>query len=243
MLDTTKRITIEQLPNVMVYADEAEPTRFYALPDAPRVAVSDQGVPQINLLLYGSGGEGKDFQVTGGQFTMTSALALTPQEQQLLTASLAQRLATANPHEGQGQQGPPPNILSPDWIDGKVQIQLVDQLQASGTPSMQGTNRCIVSLSLDTSQAQALEKAWDNGLPDTVITYDVHIRVAQNSKRQEGAAYRQDIHTPGFDGQSNSQLDLSFSETDAVSWPMTLNGPMPLSQDELNQQIQRISLG
>lgn len=92
MLDPTSPITLPDLDDVLVYADDSRADAFYAMPARPGVAISDDGTADMQLILYGRK-EGSEFHVTGGMLTLTTSLGLTPNERASAIASLTAQLA------------------------------------------------------------------------------------------------------------------------------------------------------
>ena len=87
MLDPAGHLVV----NLSVFPDHDDPTRFYTVPNTPRVDVDEQGQPLISFLIYGRG-EGTEFRPSGGQVSITTHLELTDDERDGLYHGLSQRL-------------------------------------------------------------------------------------------------------------------------------------------------------
>src|SRR5439155_12381036 len=132
-------------------------------------------------------------QPSGGQLTLTTSLELTPREQETLRRALATRLP---PTAGA------PEIVSPDWLEGAVEVQLPGGVHLAGTPSMVGANQCVMMASLSAEQAKALAAAWANGLPDATIRYRVQTNAATRSVAAAEASSTRSTVRPGYSDQS-----------------------------------------
>ena len=232
MLDPAGRLELADLPNVIVFPDQARPARFYAIPAVPRVALDAHGQPQISLLIYGKR-QGAAFQPSGGQLTLTTSLELTPREQEDLRRALAARLPNT---------AGAPEIVSPDWLEGTVEVELPGGVHLTGTPSMIGANQCVMMASLSADQAKALQAAWANGLPDATISYRVQTNAATRSAGTAEASGTRSTVQPGYSDQSLYSTSIHASATQAVRYPLTIEGPLTLARDQLTNQIQEIGL-
>lgn len=178
MLDTRDNpLALEGVADVIVYRDDTAQTVFYALPAKPRVALDDQGKPQISLVAYGKRVP-EGFKARGGILTLTTALQLTPEEVQNVRAALTRRLARDFP---QPPDTPPlaPELRPVEWLEGSVELTLVPGVGASGRPSLFGSNQCSFSTNLDARQIEPVLEAWTKRLPDSSITYRLKLRAAQ----------------------------------------------------------------
>jgi hypothetical protein len=232
MLDPAGRFELAELPNVIIFPDLAAPARFYAIPASPRVALDAHGQPQISLLIYGKR-QGTAFEPSGGQLTLTTNLELTSREQETLRRALAARL----PHTAGT-----PEIASPDWLEGAVEVRLPGNVHLAGTPSMIGANQCVMMASLSADQAKALEAAWANGLPDATICYRVQTNAATHSAAAAESSGARSSVQPGYSDQSSHSAGIHVSATQAVRYPLTIEGPLTLARDQLANQIQVIGL-
>jgi len=75
MIDRRKTVAVD-VADVLVYGDDTAKTVFYALPARPRLALDEQGRPQLSLVAYGSKGAA-GFTARGGILTLTTSLQLT----------------------------------------------------------------------------------------------------------------------------------------------------------------------
>lgn len=229
MLNPANRFTLPGLPAVAVYTDSASPSRFYALPSRPRVALDAQGQPEINLLLYKRHGE-----VAGGQCSLTADLNLTEAERAALLAGLQARLAAAAPPRTPPAAIPVPELLSPDWLEGAVTLVLVEGVSATGTPSLAGANRCSFSLNLDGAQAKKVQTAWKNNLPDAFIEYKTQVQATGSSTQTR-------VEEMLKQAGANASLSLHSTSSSAARHPITLRGPVHVA--DLAACVQVINLG
>lgn len=239
MLNLTKHFSFEQMPNVTLYEDDRDPTRFYAVPNAPRVTLNQQSAPQINLLLYGSG-DGSNLQIMGGQLTMSCSLALEPaEENMLLKLLLAQQPHPSDP----GKKTVPPDLGPIQWVDGSARVHLIDNLESSGTPSLTGSNQYSLSLTLDAAQAKALQASWDDGLPDATITYSMHVLTTRTLQTQVANSTDIGVKSTVQNTHSSTTSKVDVTQTQTVPAPLILSGPVALSAAQLSQQVQMVKLG
>jgi len=147
----------EQTEGLTVFADHADPHRFYVAANRPGVASNPES--QVSLLEFRTGSEG------GGLLQFRTAL--TPTEEQLLVAR--NRLTQVG--------GTEPTLVRPDWRDGRVRIfgwlaeeELAPLTLATGPISLVGDPTALISARLD-SAATALADASLRGdsLPTAVI--------------------------------------------------------------------------
>lgn len=242
MLNPSSAFMLAALPSILIYTDHAVAGRFYVMPNAPRIARDAAGLPLISLLLYGRG-QGSQRKLMGGMFTLTTDLALTAAEQSLLVESLKVHLVETGAPCTTPNEQLTPEVMNPEWLDGTVQVQLTSTLSVSGTPSLLGDNRCTLSLNLNAENAQSLQKAWEEGLPDATVTYQGHVPAAQQdqSTTSLGESYRKS-EQPGQQFQHTTQIDLSFDRTTTIHHPLTLNGPLLLSAQERSERLQVVNL-
>lgn len=229
MLNPASRFMLPGLPDIAVYTDSASPSRFYALPGRPRVALDAQGQPEINLLLYKRHGE-----VAGGQCSLTVDLDLTEVERAGLRAGLHQRLVAAAPPRTPPAAIPAPELLSPDWLEGTVTLVLVEGVSAVGTPSLAGANRCSFTMNLDDAQAKKVQTAWKNGLPDAFIEYKTQVQATGSSTQTR---LEEMLKQAGM----NTSLSLHSTSSSAARHPITLRGPVHVA--DLAACMQVINLG
>lgn len=238
MLDPENSFTLDNAPQVIIYGDAREKTRFYGIPAAPRIAGDNQGKPLISLSIYGKR-QGSSVQPLGGQFIVTTTLALTQNEQREIVNALTRRLA----QEAKEKKVPPPqpSLLSPEWREGTVEVRLTNHLSVSGKPSMIGANECALNLNLSADDAKELQQVWSEGLPDALIIYQVEVNVARSSSATFDTDSTKQTYEPGYSSQASSGSTIHVNMTEADRQPMTIQGPVPLSQDELNAQLQSIT--
>ncbi|MVN86455.1 hypothetical protein GO986_06720 [Deinococcus sp. HMF7620] len=226
MLDQNNLLRVPDVPGVQVYADHADPTRFYAIPDAPRVARNDNGTPALSLLAYGRG-SGPDLQLLGGQVQLTLTLALTGSERQTLTAALEESLNRHQPREA-----PPVRVtlLSPEWLTGQVHADLLPGLTLTGHPSLMAANECVLSATLTPQQATDLQRAWAKGLPDARLRYEVTTPAAQTEVSHKASTSAEPLRT----------FSVSFTArtTRTLSTSLCLEGPLSVSPSELQGALQ-----
>jgi hypothetical protein len=240
MLDTHCSFAVPETPGLRVYPDHADPTRFYAVPDAPRVARDGQGRPALSLLVYGRG-SGPQLKLLGGQILLTLTLALTDTERTALTQALERPLNLKLPKDA-----PPVHVtlVSPDWLAGKVQAELLPGLILTGTPSLMAANECVLSADLTPEAAPAVQQAWKQGLPDARLSYDLSFSAAQveGTEDRGSTAYTSSLgDAVGDPDQTNSSsFSASFTSQTArtARASLRLEGPLGLSRSDLNGSLQ-----
>jgi hypothetical protein len=223
MLDLNDPLALDDVPDVIVYRDAAAKTAFYALPARPRIAMDEQGTPQLSLMAYGKRTQA-GFKATGGILTLTTALQLMPEETQRVRASLTKRLARDFP---QPPDTPPlePELRPIEWLKGSVELTLVPGVSLTGSPSLFGGNQCAFSANLDARQIEPLLKAWKKRLPGSSITY----RLAPNT----GGPASGTTHVSTFESWTANGVERRTSESTtehrgrpAATSELELKGPV-----------------
>ena len=200
MLDLRNPVPLPELPDVIVYRDDGEPARFYALPRRPRFAVDETGVPLVKLLVYGQG-DGADFQAVGGIVSLTVAMQLTPEEERQVLASLSTELAGRGPAAG----APSPELAGINWLDGDVTVTIVPEMNLVGKPSLFAANACALSANLDAVTVRRVLGAWTEGLPDGFVNYRLATRARVGTPH--GSSSAPATVQLNFDGPLNSRGD------------------------------------
>jgi hypothetical protein len=219
MQDQAQRLNVPGYPDLVFVRDATEPARYYGFSAKPRLARDPSGAPEISLMLYGRKAGGA-VQISGGQFTATYDLGLTPDEQ----AAAEQFFGGA--------------VTSPEWLKAEVKLELLPGLSMSGHPSMDGANTCTLTAMLDAAWAEKLKAAWAKGLPDARVRYEVSIRSTRSSRSQQRTrTISRDAH-----GERTSAMDLEFQRTTAEPWSMTLEGSAIPHSQELAGRMQTIGL-
>lgn len=215
MLDPASPIALPNFADVLLYADDVQADAFYAIPARPRIALDDDGRPDVQLTLYGHK-EGTDLHVTGGLLTMTTALGLTADERiavrAALTALLAAKAADAAAAKAASPPAAPPTnaipaasatgpslsepappppsaqLLAIDWATATAEVLLPGGLTLTGRPSQMADNRCSFSASLKAPQAETVRKAWQSPGNAGTITYTVQVRTRGASRTTVAAS-------------------------------------------------------
>ena len=236
MLNFAQRLTFPELPHVLIYADHEAVTRFYAVPELPRIAIDEHAKPLISLLLYGRKQNGK-VQPSGGQVMLTTSLMLTAQERDLLECCLTAWLSMQIPEVTES-----PEILTPEWLDGAVTVTLTPNLHLSGKPSLMGANECALNLSFNAEDAQKVQQAWSQSLPDSQIQYQVKLAGVEQSQQSTQSQSTTSEYQPGYTATDHQHRQLHVRKTEVTSDQLTLKGAISLSLNVLNQQLQIIKL-
>jgi hypothetical protein len=227
MLNADARLAIDAVPGAIVYADSADRGRVYAFAAGPRLALDEDGAPQISLLLYG---HGKNTPPEGGQLTLTTSLGLSDGERASIAAALAPSPPSGpEPDRPAGSSGDPRTqaagkalqIVSPDWLSGQVVVHLADGVELAGRPSLSGANTCAMAASLDAGQARTIMAAIRDGLPDSAATYSVDIAAVRS-----GAAAAEWTQTRP---ERTSSVRLEAAITAGERLHLELRGPLPLA--------------
>lgn len=230
MLAEQPSFTLPGVPGVRVYPDHADRTRFYAVPESPRITRDEQGRPALSLLLFGRG-SGPNLKVLGGQVLLTLTLALTDAERQALTAALAEPLNRKRPRDAPPV---PVTLLSPEWLEGQVTAQLLPGLVLHGQPSLLAANECVLSAHLTEAEATDLRRAWQQGLPEAHLTYDVTVPAAQVEERRASTSYA--AAEPPSSATSTSSFAAQTTRT--VRATLRLTGPLGVSRIDLQGGLQ-----
>jgi hypothetical protein len=240
MIDLDHAFRHASLPGIVAYPDDRAPERWYPLPEQPRTSRGD-GAPEIGLTVYGRT-TGPTFQATGGLLVWTTSLALTGDEERRLRAMLATRLGEASIRRPKDQAAAV-ELSSPDWQDGRVDIQFIPGLILTGRPSLIGVNQCAFNQNLAASQADQLEAAWRDGLPQGSVTYELRLGAAPaatSSRTTWKYVHRQT-------SVSDERHEYASAEHAAGRRPgaqrLMLRGPIAVSIDDLRRSVRRIDIG
>lgn len=226
MINVEGRFELPGLSDVWIYPDDRTESGFYAIPAHPQVAVDSQGKHEISLVLYGRG-KASNFEATGGIFTLTVCLGLSSEQEKTAISLLARRQSS----------GGRPQLLSPDWQQGEVELQLDRDLTWREKPSQVGDNRCSFNVKLSAGQAKNLREAWKNGLPNSLIVYHVVLRgSAGTSTRSEYGSNRSTERDGGYIRHEQSSWQKSTSSAPQTS-AMQIRGPINLPQTELDSDL------
>jgi hypothetical protein len=186
MMDLSRRLIVPDRPEVEIYGDDDRADTFYVVPWAPSLAADDRARPAASLSLYVRRERAQTIP-TGGQVSLTSALAVPDADRASLQAAIAALLAGPAP-EGTTKADPVTvQLAAPEWISGTVTIDLMPSLTLTGQPSLFGDNHCAVTTPLDAAQSRALRADWDRGLPDARIAYRMVLRVSSAARTSERA--------------------------------------------------------
>jgi len=240
MVDGRNPVVLDDVADVIVYRDDASKTVFYALPAKPRLALDEQGRPQLNLVAYGSQGP-SGFTARGGILTLTTALHLTGDESERVRQSLARRLARELP---QPDGSPPltPELRPVEWLSGSVELQIVPGVSATGSPSLYGANQFSYSANLDAKAIGAVLDAWQRRLPDASITY--HLTARGGHARATTTTHTMSYDSISVDNapaRSTLEASVRQSSSAASSPEFAFTGPLfPREADPaqfLNRQV------
>jgi hypothetical protein len=229
MIIVEGRFELPGLSDVWIYPDDQTDSGFYAIPTHPRVAVDSQGKPEISLVLYGRG-KGSNFEATGGIFTLTVCLGLSSEQAKTAISLLARRQSSAAR----------PQLLSPDWQQGEVELQLDRDLSWREKPAQFGDNRCSFNVKLSADQAKTLRDAWKKGLPNSLVIYHVVLRgSAGTSSRAEYGSNRSTERDGGHVRHEQSSWQKSTSSAPQPS-SMEIRGPIDVPQTELDSHLSSV---
>jgi hypothetical protein len=173
MIDPQAPVPLDTELGVLAFADHQDPDAVWVLPAKPRLSRSDGGAPQASLLVYKRAGQRSVF---GAMASLTVDLHLSAAELAAVAAALEARRDPPPP----GSPAPPPiSVAVPPWLSGEVRVDLAEGISASGTPSLLHDNACSVTFQPDAEHAATLADAWDAGLPDATVSYEVTVEAAQ----------------------------------------------------------------
>lgn len=184
MLVAESEFTLPGLEGVRLFGDDASPQGFYAIPDAPRLAVGPDGRPEVSVAAYGRRADGV-FKPTGGVLTLTAVLDLGDELRARIRKLLAARLEEA------GVKEPQPQLLAPEWMEAQVEARLAEGVQLTAAPSLAGDNRVSFNAKLTAPEVEALLAAVKDGLPQATLRYRGRLRASSGSS---SAAYGSVLH-------------------------------------------------
>jgi hypothetical protein len=225
MLDTRNPIVLEDVADITVYRDDAERTAFYALPAKPRLALDDQGRPQLSLVAYGSRGP-SGFKARGGILTVTTGLQLSADETERVRQSLIKWLKREFP---QPDDAPPllPELRPMDWMAGTVELQVVAGLSATGSPSLFGGNQFSYSANLDAQTVGDVLLAWERRLPDASITYRLTARAPGRSTSSTRTVTYEAVSVDDVTSHASIESNLrSASSGGMTNQELAFTGPL-----------------
>ena len=210
-----ERISFSELPDVLVFPDDASDKLFYASSARPRVARDADGKPEINLLLYGKK-SGGSFVPSGGVLTATVSLALSPSEEQRLSELL-------------------PQIVPVAWLEGEVEFRPAPNISSTQMPSLFGDNRCSFSVRLSAEQAAAIGPEWERGLPNSMVVYKVRAQAGPASSSQTRFAST-------FDSTSGGSASYAHTSTSSSPLALELRGPLDLTSADLQSGLSTVEV-
>ncbi len=215
----TQPLPISGYPDLLVYPDVQDATRFYAFAARPRVARDDSGVPLINLVLFGKK-SGDQMMLSGGQFSATFDLAITPVERTTIERQL---------------QG---SVIYPEWLNATMTLDLCEGVSIPGTPSLVGSNECVVAATLSASQATVLRDEWSHGLPQVRVCYEVTMRTSELLRKITGSVDNLSNETSRW--STVSRFDLQTNQVSRQQ--MTLKCGIAARDIELFSRVHMICL-
>ncbi|UHD15073.1 hypothetical protein [Thiocapsa bogorovii] len=164
-----------ELHGVTVYRDYNEKSRFYCLPGSPRLAV-EAGQPMFQLLVYRDIVEEEDEAKGGGFLAMTADLGISPDTLERIRNELSGRFgvrATLAPVPVTG--GSVRVVALDSEADPEAGgVRFVENLIASGKPSLYGDQRAVFSTELSKKGAVLMKAALEGeGATPVVLIYDL----------------------------------------------------------------------
>jgi hypothetical protein len=233
MLDPNSRFSLPELRDLVIYSDDSVPNAFYCTPAQPRVALDTSGKPQISLVVYGSH-EGSEFKARGGLVNLTVDLSLTPSEQQALVRALSRRVP-----EGSGNV----QLLSPEWVDGEVEVKLLPDLEFKAKPSLTGPNTCSFQHKVGAGQVKDLQAAWRDGLPKSSIRYKGTVRAGPPAgARTEFVSGSRKSAREGGRYEQQEYFATRTSHTEQRPHEVALEGPIRLASADLSAAVNEIGM-
>lgn len=239
MFDPAQQFTLAGIPQVSVYPDTGDPARFAVVPTVPRIARDEAGAPLVSLLIYRRRGADGQMHPIGGQFLLTTTLALVPGERDALRDALRERLRPVAPD---ARAPPEPELLAPDWVRGQVAVQLTTTLALAGTPSLMGANECAMSLNLDADGARDLQRAWHDGLRGATVRYDVEIRAMNTTTAGAGYDATTETVRPGRTARSAAYVTAGMRVGEPYPYHLTVAGPLVLTPTIRDRSLQTLDL-
>jgi hypothetical protein len=97
-------------------------------------------------------------------------------------------------------------------------------------------------LSLSAEQADALHKAWTDGLPHATITYQLMTSAASSSATHSTTHDTAQTDAPGHSSTNVYTGTVETHSTQAVPFPMTISGPLALSKAALHEGMQVLTM-
>ncbi len=221
MLNLRSAFSLPELSQLVIFEDDGRSDGFYVFPRAPRVALSDDGRPQLGLMVYGRK-EGDVFHATGAILSLTTTLQITEDEDRTLRAALSRRLAARMPEAP--ERPPVADLLGTDIAEARVEVRITGDVKLTGRPSQFGGCPCTFQLKLDAARAQAVSAAWGEGLRDGAIRYELRLSIP-GSVGVEVRATEEEVRT-GARHEASAALDWSYSRVDPGSVTLTFEGPV-----------------
>lgn len=165
-----------------IYRDDSLFYKFYLFPDAPRVRKDSTGHPVFLLTKYAFSDRDREKhpELDGGGFlNLDVVFAATPEQeaeartrlQALVEKEWNRTRGINSASEGYQYSGPDVELGTPQWTDGSVSFEVVNDPNlvagklSEGKPSMFGANNAIFNATLTTAGATYFQKALvtDNG--------------------------------------------------------------------------------
>jgi len=165
---------------VTVYRDDTVKYKFYGFPDAPHVRTNEEGRPIFLLTKYAFSDQDREddpeLPMGGGYVNLDTVFAMTSTQEEAAKTRLQAMLEkewnqsrNLNPEDADySYQGPDAEFAAPQWTDGAVNFQVVNDANlvqgtlSEGKPSLFGANNAIFNATLTPAGATFFEKTLTN---------------------------------------------------------------------------------
>ena len=242
MLDPSQHLILREFPTVRIYKDFENRQVYYVVPGIASLKIADDGRPLLRLLIYMKR-DGDRMMPCGGQLTLTTSLEIASPDLPTIKYAIEQHLSEErgmrpNTHSASPM---PLRVVSPEWLNGKVEVRFSNSFRVSGQPSLFGENQCALVCALNADQGRVIRDEWHHKCPHGMITYQMVARVAATATSMKGTVGHQTMDHP-----VGGLTDVLHTNSVAVhigtvtTLPITVEGP--LWRDGLEQQVMELDI-
>lgn len=166
-----------EFEDIVIFRDDAEPRKFYPLPDQPIIPADDQGNPEFLFIKYIKDVDALpdgDRNVGGGLLQFRSVLTMKPDRRDKIVSALRRRLeqekAAGKKPFGHAIDSTEPLLAGPLWTSGKINLStfkvsdtgLVRYATDNAPVDLAGDLGGSLSLELDETGAEIFWSAFQN---------------------------------------------------------------------------------
>ncbi len=166
----------DQIEGITIYRDDEDRSRFYYLPEAPKIVNGPNGLPEFTFYRYQNPIDRGGGELGGGYLLFTTSIA---GDRQVLDTKVKPILQSRVTAEDPTNPNPPQVTLSPvQFTGGEIQLIFMKSNQfvksvSLGKPSLAGDNNASVAVELTEDGAELFYQGLMHGAGVAAIEYDL----------------------------------------------------------------------